>query len=896
MALSPGTRLGAYEIVSLLGKGGMGEVYRARDPRLGRDVAIKVVLAAFAVDGERVHRFEQEARAAAALNHPNILAIYDIGQHDPSTRSGPPVLYIVSELLEGDTLRARLGTGMLPVRKGLDYSVQIAHGLGAAHEKGIVHRDLKPENVFVTSDGRVKILDFGLAKLIEVESPAAGMSALATVPPETQAGMVLGTIGYMSPEQARGLPADHRADIFAFGAVLYEMLSGRRAFERNTSTDTMIAIVRDEPADLSVADREISPALQRLVIRCLEKSPAARFQSASDMAFALEALSSSDTSRSSAVGVQLSEARSHVRWTHAIPWALAVASMAVAVATVSTGSRRDVSADRSITRLELNLPPSVALYSTSGSPVAISPDGRSVAFVGAQAANRQAYVRRVDQSESTPLRGVGIVMTLAFSPDGESIAVTSADGVLRRMSLKDGVVVTVARAADVYSGMAWGPENQIVFGSAGALWGVRASGGTPKQLTTLDSEHHEISQRWPALLPDGRTLLFTCYTGEGAEPAHIEAVSLTTGARQIIVERGAFPIYAPTGHLLFLRDGALLGAPFDVAELKLTGAPVRLVDKIAVTGSGAPIATLSRDGTFVYAPGNVGTARLVWVSRKGVEEPVNDTPQTYYTVPRVAPDGRRIVVVRALADLWMQDIGRSTFTRLTPVATNTNYPVWTPDGQHVLLRTLTGIHRIRTDGSDRDETIPGTSMVDLPTSVSPDGETLAFVRLQDTSADVYALSLHGEPRPHPVVKTVAYEGGPQFSPDGHWMTYTSDESGQMQVYVRPFPGPDRNRQVSAPSGTQPRWSGSGKELFYRDGDKMMVVEVSPISGNSDLAFGSPKMLFEQRYAFGGGTSIANYDVSPDGQRFVMVKEDSSANRLNVVLNWFTELQQRVPTR
>jgi serine/threonine-protein kinase len=436
-----------------------------------------------------------------------------------------------------------------------------------------------------------------------------------------------------------------------------------------------------------------------------------------------------------------------------------------------------------------------------------------------------------------------------------------------------------------------------VFGSAGALWGVRASGGTPKQLTTLDTERREISQKWPALLPDGRTLLFTCYTRGSAEPAHIEAVSLATGARQIIVERGAFPIYAPTGHLLFLRDGAIQGAPFDVAGLKLTGAPVRLVDKTKVTGSGAPIAALSSEGTFIYAPGSAGAARLVWVSRKGVEEPVNDTPQPYYGTPRVAPDGQRIVAVRAQTDLWIQDIVRSTFTRLTPVATNTQYPVWTPDGQHVLFRTATGIHRIRTDGSGRDETIPGTSEQDLPTSISPDGETLAFVRVsQDTSADVYALSLRGEPSPRPIVNTAAYEGGPQFSPDGHWLTYTSDESGPMQVYVRPFPGPVRNKQISTAGGTQPRWSRTGKELFYRDGDKMMMVDVSTSSGNSELAVSSPKMLFEQRYSFGSSLSIANYDVSPDGQRFVMVKEDSSANRLNVVLNWFEELKRRVPAK
>ena len=396
--LIAGAKLGPYEIVAPIGAGGMGEVYRARDPRLGRDVAIKVVLAAFAADSERVHRFEQEARAAAALNHPNILAVYDIGQHAPSTHSASSgqaaAPYIVSELLEGDTLRERLSAGPLPVRKALDYAIQVARGLAAAHEKGIVHRDLKPENVFVTTDGRVKILDFGLAKLIEAEPGVAGMSALATVPPQTLAGLVLGTVGYMSPEQARGLTADHRADIFAFGAVLYEMLSGRRAFQRDTGADTMIAIVRDEPPDLPVADRQIPPALQRLVSRCLEKTPAARFQSASDMAFALEALSSSDTSRVEPVLIGKLAHRTIPVWLAAI----IVAAAGLGVWTLKPAGRMDKSA---VVRLTVALPPGEQIAFGAGPPLALSPVGAQLVY----ASGGRLHLRAMDNLDPKPIAG-----------------------------------------------------------------------------------------------------------------------------------------------------------------------------------------------------------------------------------------------------------------------------------------------------------------------------------------------------------------------------------------------------------------------------------------------------------------------------------------------------------
>ena len=459
--------------------------------------------------------------------------------------------------------------------------------------------------------------------------------------------------------------------------------------------------------------------------------------------------------------------------------------------------------------------------------------------------------------------------------------------------MADGLVTTVEHDAEFSAGAAWGADDRITFVRAGALWQVPASGGPAKQLTTLDSGKGELLHAWPSVIAQGRILLFASITGSSRGASHIEALSLPAGQRRVIVESGTFPLYAPSGHLVFFRDGALLGAPFDADRLEVTGPVVRVLENLAVgTTMDAPLAALSNAGSLTYAPSDAGTTRLVWVSRQGVEQPITETPRRYQ-YPRLAPDGRRTVVAAA-GDLWIQDIARATFTRLTSEQTVGNaFPVWTPDGTRVLFRTLTGMYWTAADGSGHPQAIAGSLSGDLPCSVSPDGDTLAFMRQNaQTSRDIYVLSLSGEPRPRPVVSTLAYEGGAQFSPDGHWMAYASDESGQMQVYVRPFPGPDRRWPVSTQGGTQPVWNRNGKEIFYRIGNKMMGVDVS---GSVDLTLSQPRQLFDQRYVF-QNVSLANYDVSPDGQQFVMVKDEAGSGRLNVVLNWTEELKRLVPTR
>jgi serine/threonine-protein kinase len=558
------------------------------------------------------------------------------------------------------------------------------------------------------------------------------------------------------------------------------------------------------------------------------------------------------------------------------------------------GRRGTASPEPVATRLELNLPAGVELATIYPPAATLSPDGTRIAFVGVRGGLRQLYMRRLDQFEAVPLQGTDNPNAMFFSPDGQALGFITPDLSLKKVSLADGLVVTLAHDADYSSGAAWGADDRITFGRAGGLWQVSASGGEAKQLTTLDRSKGERFHAWPTVLARGKLVLFTSITDNSRDAAHINALSLATGQRRVIVESGKFPLYAPSGHLIVFRNGALLGAPFDINRLELTGPFVRVVENLAVDASmGAPLASVSTTGSLVYAPSDAGTSRLVWVSREGVEQPITDTSRQY-NYPRVTLDGLQIVVATG-GDLWIQDTARATFTRLTSEGTVGNgFPVWTPDGKRVVFRTTGGLYWTAADGSGQPQAIPGsTSVRDYPSSISPDGDTLAFVRqTAETSGDVYVLSLHGKFRPRPVVNTPAYDGGPAFSQDGRWLAYASDESGQMQVYVRPFPGPGSRRQVSVEGGTQPLWNRNGKEIFYRHGNKMMVVGVS---AGANLALSPPRQLFEQRYLF-QNISLSNYDISPDGQRFLMVKDDAGSGRLNVVLNWLEELKARVPTK
>jgi serine/threonine-protein kinase len=883
VALAPGTRLGAYEILSLLGQGGMGEVYRARDARLGRDVAIKVLPSDVTADRDRLARFEREAQVLASLNHPNIAHIHGI---DDS--AGTPALII--ELVDGPTLADRIVRGPIPLDEALLIARQIAEALEAAHQKGVVHRDLKPANIKVTPQGTVKVLDFGLAKAFgEEASDSISASLSPTVAGATAAGVILGTAAYMSPEQARGKPVDAQTDIWAFGCVLFEMLSGRQAFAGETITDALASIVRAEP-EWSALPAAVPAAIRTLLRHCLQKDPERRLHHIGDARFAIEdARFEPAGSATPSVAAPSSQ-----MWRRALPWAIALAAALVAAITL-TATRQRLGPPSPVTRLELNLPPDVELYSAAGAPIAISPDGTYLAFSGSTAGPRSTYVRRLDGTDMKTAPGADLSNSLFFSPESSALGIAGSDGLLKKLSLKDGLIATLARGVDYNSGGTFAPDGRILMIRNHAVWELPVTGGEGKQLARLDADRQEVTQQWPMFLPGGRAVLFTSYAAKNWDAPRIDAVTLADGKRRTLVERAAFPIYTPTGHLVFLRDGAMLAAAFDEARLEVTGPAVRIVENVAVTGSGAPMAAVSATGTLVYASAAATAGRLLWVTRQGTETMISDVPRTF-TAPRLSPDGRRIVVAGDSSALWLQDTTRQVFTRLTPPETDTGFPIWAPDGQRVFYRSATGIHWIHTDGSGRGGTVAGATPQDFPGSVSPDGRTLAVVRISpETLGDIYLLSLDGTPQPHALVNTAAYEGGPQFSPDGHWMAYASNESGQFQVYVRPFPAPDRKIQVSTDGGSYPLWNRNGKELFYRNGNKMLAVDIATASMNVDPVLSTPKLLFEQRYAFFSAT-VPSHDVSADGQRFVMVKSDASANRLNVVINWFEELKRRVPTK
>jgi Tol biopolymer transport system component len=879
----------------------MGEVYRARDTKLNRDVALKILPEAFARDPDRLARFEREAQLLASLNHPNIASIYgleeggsDVSDHGAAFAAGAAsapkgaghyVSALVLELVEGPTLADRIATSPLPLDEALAIARQIAQALEAAHRLAIVHRDLKPANIKVRSDGTVKVLDFGLAKALAPPSAAlnATRSPTITSPAATLQGVILGTAAYMSPEQARGRDADARSDVWAFGCVLYEMLSGRRAFETGeTISDAVAAVLMREP-DWAALPADVPAHIRRLLRRCLQKDPDRRLHHIADARIELD----EGMSELSDLAPPVARTPGVARWMRAIPWV--VAALALGTAAWMAWGRSSFGAEvtRAVARLEVTLPAGVELGPSSTRTIAVSPDGARTAFVGRTAGTRQIYVRTLDQFEAVPLRGTDNATSCFFAPDGRSIGFVTNAGVLKTLSLADGLVATVTGDANFLYGSAWGADDRIVFVRADALWHVPRTGGTPTALTTLGGAQADTLHAWPLALPDGKTILFSAASGDRWR---IEALALATGERRTVVEQGMMPLFTDSGHLLFVRAGELLAAPFDAARLQVTGPAVPAIgnQSLAVgTNQGVPIVDVSATGTMVYAPTTV--SRLVWVSRQGAEQPLNDVLRSYQN-PRLAPDGNRLLV--EAGDLWIQDVARPTFTRLTE-QTTIGYPVWTPDGR-VLYRTQNELRIVNADGGGQGDILAGTSPQDFPLSVSADGETLVLARgSQETDFDIFTLPLRDAAQARSILATKAYEGGARLSPDGRWLTYTSREAGQFEVYLRPFPGPDRRWPVSTQGGTQAIWNPNGKEIFYRDGNKMMVVEVAIMP---DITLSPPRVLFERPYAFGSGLTIANYDVTRDGQRFVMVKDESSGGRLHVILNWPEELRRRAPVK
>jgi eukaryotic-like serine/threonine-protein kinase len=891
VALTSGVHLGPYEIYSLLGSGGMGEVYRGRDPRLGRDVAIKVLPSNASSDPGRLQRFEQEARAAAALNHPNILAVYDVGVHE-----GVP--YIVSELLEGQTLRQRVSQGPIPVRTALDYAVQVAQGLAAAHEKGIVHRDLKPDNVFVTPDGRVKVLDFGLAKLIDQEGTGVVSSVLPTSPPGTSPGLVLGTTGYMSPEQVRGEPVDRRTDIFALGVVLYEMLTGRRPFARETVPETMTAILRDDLPDLHNSNPQVSLPLEQLLRRCLDKDPARRFQSTQDLAFALGTVGTASTSSGANVVAPVAATTTPTSSRSYVAIAVtALVALALGAILATTLRPQSAASFNHVRRLTLSLPDDEPVAPASAAPlglglrsIALSPDGSRLAYTTLRNGTLQLVIRDLDRFESRVIRGTEGAGFPFFSPDGTSVAFFSHNA-LKRVSLAGGDPTIVTEARNPRSG-AWLLDGSIVFGDfeGGQLIRVPSAGGARQRLSTSSSAFYTIGA-----LPNANAVLLDIRSTPNPDFNTIEAVSLKDGTRKVIVSGGTNPIYAD-GRLLFTRGGVLFAIPFDAERLEVSGSPVALIDGIRTETQGAAQVAVAQDGTLAYIEGvPAWEGSPVWVARDGTSTPLGPTKQVYGTFA-LSPDERRLAfeVAGATTDVWVYEIARGTFTRLTQERNN-GFPVWSPDSRRIAYVTQRDeglvIVSKPADGTGSETELWRGKSACRPGSWSLDGKYIAVVCSQDDQAndDVYVLTVGSTAELQPFVATQFSDWGPRFSPDGKWIAYISDSSGQYEVYVRPYPAAGSQVQISNNGGEEPVWSRDGRQLFYRNGTQWMSVGVAT---TGDFRASPPTLAFEGPYVNVPGIS---YDVASDG-RFILIAgpPESPMKSVRVVLNWFDELKKLVP--
>ena len=910
MALGAGTRIGPYEIVGLLGVGGMGEVYRSRDTKLNREVAVKVLLAAVANDAERLARFSREAQLIASINHPNIAQIHGL-------EDAGGIRALVMELVEGPTLADRIAREAIPLEEALPIAKQIAEALEAAHDLGIIHRDLKPANVKIRADGTVKVLDFGLAKVLD---PAGATSSEAANSPTlsmqaTAAGVILGTAAYMAPEQARGKAVDKRADIWAFGCVLFEMLTGTRAFQGDDITDTIVAVVSKEP-DWTALPASAS-GVRPLLVRCLKKDRRQRLQAIGDARIQIHELisgTSDDGARPLAPVLTTSRRAAPVAVA-----ALAAAGMAALVTWSLTRSAPPASP--APTRFSISLPATESLaYSYNAADVALSSDGRHLVYsAGPQA---QLMVRALDQLEARSMPGITNARTPFLSPDGQWIGFFDRRGELRKVSMAGGSAVTISRVTGTSRGATWLPDDTIVFATSersSGLLRVAAGGGKPTELTALDSASGERGHYFPSASPDGHVLLFTVALGDVVDP-NVVALDLRTGRRKTIIRGGSQAKYLETGHVVYVVANTLWAVAFDPVKLETSGDPVPVVERLKATFGGRVGGgnfSISRHGTLVYVPQNEGGAReLVWVDRSGTQEAATAQPGFYYQ-PRLSRDSKRIAVTiddQGNNDIFTLDLARGTRTRLTFEASGEMYPVWMPDGQSIIYSSARNgsqnLYRRASDGTGLETRLTTSVNSQRSTSISPDGTHLVFEEnAPKTAWDLGMLTLDGAMRATSFVQLQFDERNPEISPDGRWLAYESNESGQEQVYVRPFPAGDALFQISSEGGRTPAWAPNGGELFFAEGNSLMAVPVSSkgsfIHGNATKLFEGLSLVFDARAASSGpktpGGAYRMYDVSPDGKRFLMVREvasrpSSAPVSMVVVLNWFEEVKAKLTSQ
>jgi eukaryotic-like serine/threonine-protein kinase len=878
MALTPGEQFAGYDVRAPLGRGGMGEVYRAHDRRLRRDVAIKVLPHAFSDDPDRLARFEREARVLASLNHPNIGAIYAL-EESGGTRA------LVLELVEGPTLADRLQQGALPVDEALVFARHIAEALEAAHARGIIHRDLKPANIKLTGDGSVKVLDFGIAKALD-SPPADPMVSPTTMTAASQAGTILGTAAYMSPEQARGQAVDSRTDIWSFGCVLYEMVAGRRPFAGGTAADMIAAILEHEP-DWSHLPERAPATLRRLLRRCLEKNPRQRLRDIGDARIELDdALVAREDPAPILTGAS---------WRRHVPRALT--GGLVAILLLALGwlilSGQPAQGPPLVTRTSVTLPSSQELDVRGRSaPLALSPDGRRLVYVAHSAGQTHLYLRELEAFDARPLPATGGAHYPFFSPDGQWVAFF-ADGKLKRVSIQGGSPVTICDAPVIGRGGTWGADGRIVFdpGEVG-LMQVDVGSGRTEPLTTGDAAM-DAHLRWPHFLPDGRTLLATAVI-DGTPM--LVARSPGTG-RWHQLGRGLQPQYVASGHLVFhaphVREGEIQIVTFDPERLETRGEPISVLDGVFRSqDAGGAYFAVAPNGALIFAPG-VHARTLVRVDRNGRRAPLTDDRRGF-RMPRISPDGRQIAVTvdPRPSQIWIYDIARRSGVPLATVGHNIS-PLWAPDARRVAFYASGDMFWRAADASAEAIRLLAREGPQYPGAWSNDGQFIVFATDDPTTgSDIWVMPLGGG-EPRALVATRAHESNPALSSDQRWLAYTSDESGRPEIHVRPFPNIDEGKWVvSAGGGDSAVWSPTGREVFYMNGAALMAVGVDTTA--SEFVAGKPDLLFTGPFE----TGSPRFDISPDGAYFVMIEADPDARptRIHVVLNWSEELRHLTSSR
>ena len=869
----------------------MGEVYRAQDTHLKREVAIKVLPEQFTQDAQRLARFEREAQLLASLSHPNIAAVYSFEHADD-------LHFLVMELVEGEDLSQKVSRGPLPVEEALQVCLQVAEGVEAAHEKGVIHRDLKPANVKVTPEGQVKVLDFGLAKALEGEIPAPDISQSPTLTHEmTRAGVILGTAAYMSPEQARGKAVDKRTDVWAFGCLLYECLTGQQVFGGETTTDILGAIVHKEP-DWHSLPQNTPGSIRTLLRRCLEKDLSLRLRDIWDARIELTQSLSEPVAESS---IQVVSGGQSPAWKWAIPWGVVGVIMVLAAWVVWNLTSP---APQGTTRFVITPPRTVSLGGASPNQLGISPDGRRIVFQAEYEGRRQLFLRSVDDFEARHMPGTEDAIGYPFfSPDGHWVAFFT--GVeLKKVPVSGGSSMVICRSPGSSGGI-WKHDGTIIAGSRSGLWRVSSAGGVPETVTTPDVERGERGHLSPQILPHGDVVLFTVM--RESEPPQIATLSLQTRETTTILEGGRQAYYVPTGHLVYsTNSGTLMAVPFDATRLEVTGEPVPVLEGVRRTPPLAADFSLSGNGTLVYVSGQEdGRQRtVVWVGRDGQAEPLAEEPLENPRYPRISPDGRQLSLTvgpGGAGSIWIYDLeGRPPYP-LMGNDLSASRSVWAPGGKQVAFasgRNPPGLFLMQADRSTMETELLVSSPNRLVVRCwSSDGKELIFLEAGPEGNDLMALSLEGERKPRLVVRTeYPYNpgdsgAGAALSPDGQWLAYMSGLTGGPEIWVRPYPGPGAPTRISPNGGREPLWGRDGREIFYLEDDKLMAVDVQT---QPDFRFEPAKMLFDEPYRH---ASRPSYDVGLDG-RFVMiqpVEQQAEEAQIRVIQNWFEELKRLVPT-